>query len=166
MSNRYLSKESFNNHLSRLNGVKLLYILDKYDRGTFDILIDKSETILKSIGISLLGAQEIEENFHEIDALFNITFKNGDTFEIHPDLLDDENEHYGQIYFENLENYNFQGIESPIKEKIFKREIVETESWVGPPKKEEKDVLIGTGKLYYDIFWNAIEKAVWAPKKR
>ena len=37
MSFRYLSEESFNNHLSRLSGVRLLYILDKYDRGTFDI---------------------------------------------------------------------------------------------------------------------------------
>ena len=151
------------NHISRLNGVYLTYILDKYDRASVTIAIENNQITLKEVYFSLLG--DITSNFHEHEGLKNIKFKADDVFEIHPDLPEDNNDHWGQIYFEGIENYSFQDVESPLKEMLFEKGVVKQKSFFGDEIEVEKDVLIGGGKLYFDIFWKAFKNYVWKEEK-
>lgn len=131
--------------LNFMNGVVLIYCLDKYDRGTVTIEIQNGETKLTSVDIDLLGS-EITENFETISQLKNIQFNQDDCFEVYPKIPLDDNDNYGQIYFEggSIEDYYFQDIESPLKEILF-----------------ENEILKGGGILYFNIFWEAFRKEVW-----
>lgn len=130
--------------LNFMNGVELTYCLDKYARGTVTIEIQNGETKLKDVDIPGFGHHL--SNFDKIPQLKDIKFLQDDCFEIYPDLPMDENDHGGQIYFDDGSNEKcwFQDIESPLKEVLF-----------------ESGILKGGGKLYYDIFWDTFHKEIW-----
>jgi hypothetical protein len=152
-----------NFELENLNGVELTYSFEKYDDGTITIRIENGKPILTVLDIGVFS-KRTTENFNKISKLKNFVFKPNESFQVYPDMVDDENEHFGQIFFEgnSLDNYYFQDIYSPIKEKLIEKGVIKRRTFFGDVQEVTGEVLKGGGVLYYNIFWEAFKKAVFS----
>ena len=146
-------------NLNNLNAVVLKYVFEKYDDGNITIQIMDGKPILTVVDIRVLGARTTE-NFNQMVNLKNFIFKPDESFQVFPDLINDENEHFGQIYFEGntLDNYYFQDIISPLKELLIEEGTIRKQTFFGGFEDVNGEVLKGGGKLYFDILWRALNE--------